>query len=661
VRVGEEAIGFEPGDRVLAFAPRFSDAGAITSHLVTSAVLAAKIPCGLSFAEAASLPCAYVTSHFALVEAARMRPGERVLIHSATGGVGLSAIAVARRLGVDIVGSAGTPEKRDLLRELGIAKVLDSRAPGLAAMVAELTGGRGVDAVLNSLVGSAIPEGLASLAPYGRFLEIGKRDMWDNSAIGMGALLRNRSIFGIDLATMVEDQPERVGRLLRDVVEAVDQGAYPALPITVFTADRVAEAFQMMAAARHTGKIAIDTTTLWEGAASESTAKRATYLVTGGFGALGLVAAEVLADRGARRLALVGRREPSGAAADQIDALRRRGIDVRTSRIDISDPVEVRGLLDAIAADGEELRGIVHSAGVLDDGVAAELTPARFETVMRGKVEGARILDQLTADLPIELFIVFSSAAAVLGNTGQGNYAAANAMLDALAEDRRARGLPALSIAWGPWAEVGLAAKQSNRGERVAALGLQSLSLDEGRRLLAELIAGGTGDPWIAAMRFDAAQWVRTVAPGSATLLSPLLPAGDQDAAADAASIPGGIRDLEDVRGAVVHHLAALLRTAPESVAHDKPFQSLGLDSLMGLELRNRLERALDTKLSVSTIWNYSTVERLSRHLADVLAPPESKSRPSGIAPRVRAETPDEALERELAEAEALLVGSGRG
>ena len=162
-------------------------------------------------------------------------------------------------------------------------------------------------------------------------------------------------------------------------------------------------------------------------------------------------------------------------------------------------------------------------------------------------------------------------------------------------------------------------------------------------------------------MRFDAAQWVRTVAPGSVTLLSPLLPAGNQEDAADAASIPDGIRDLEDVRGAVVHHLAALLRTAPESVAHDKPFQSLGLDSLMGLELRNRLERALDAKLSVSTIWNYSTVERLSRHLTDALAPPESKSRLSGIAPPVRAETPDEALERELAEAEALLVGSGRG
>ncbi|HVY14526.1 MAG TPA: SDR family NAD(P)-dependent oxidoreductase, partial [Rhodopila sp.] len=462
LRVGDGVTAFRPGDRVVALSPAFQDVGTLASHLVTRACLAAKIPDGLDIAEAAALPCVYLTSYFALVEAARVRAGETVLIHSATGGVGLSAIQVARSLGARIIASAGTDAKRAMLRDMGIDGVFDSRAGAFAGTVAELTGGRGADVILNSLSGGAIQEGLAALAPYGRFLEIGKRDMWDNSRIGFGALLANRAIFGIDLATMLEDQPEQVGTMLATIMDKLRDGVFAKLPVTVFPASRAAEAFQMMAAARHVGKVVIATDGM-RVPAGMPVSPDATYLITGGLGALGLVAAEELVEAGARCLVLCGRSAPSPQAQAAIDRLPAK---VLIRSLDIGDEAQLRAVLDDVAANLPPLKGVVHSAGVLDDALVDQLSADRFRTVMRGKVEGARLLDRLTAGL--DFFVLFSSAAALLGSPGQGNYAAANAMLDALAADRRARGLPATSIAWGPWAEIGLAAADARRGARVA-------------------------------------------------------------------------------------------------------------------------------------------------------------------------------------------------
>ncbi|HEY4973635.1 MAG TPA: SDR family NAD(P)-dependent oxidoreductase, partial [Steroidobacteraceae bacterium] len=336
---------------------------------------------------------------------------------------------------------------------MGIEAVFDSRAAEFAPTVVALTAGRGVDVILNSLAGTAIPEGLAALAPYGRFLEIGKRDMWDNSRISMEALLRNRSLFGIDLASMIEDQHEHVGKMLRTIMTLMSDGVFTPLPVTEFPAAEAADAFQLMAAARHIGKVVITTQSM-QAPNKLLVRSDGTYLITGGLGALGMVVAEELVAAGALNVVLCGRGEPSADVRAAVSNLRSSGANIVTAALDVGIEKQLRELLQKIDVALPPLRGVVHAAGVLDDALLGELSAQRFQTVMHGKVDGARLLDRLTAASSLDFFVLFSSVAALLGSPGQGNYAAANAMLDAIAEDRTARGQPGLSIAWGVWGEI---------------------------------------------------------------------------------------------------------------------------------------------------------------------------------------------------------------
>jgi acyl carrier protein len=288
---------------------------------------------------------------------------------------------------------------------------------------------------------------------------------------------------------------------------------------------------------------------------------------------------------------------------------------------------------------------VVHAAGVLDDGLVEQLTAERFHTVMRGKVEGARLLDQLTAGLELDFFLLFSSAAALLGSPGQGNYAAANAMLDALAADRAARGLPGLSIAWGPWAEIGLAAAQANRGARIAEHGLASLSPEQGRGILRSFSAQTA---YVAAMSIDPVRWCEVAGSSTQPLLSGMSGSAALSAAASSAT-RRNLADAAEVKELVTAQLAAVLRMSPERIDADKPFHSLGLDSLMGLELRNRIERLLDFKLPATSVWNFPTVNQLCAHLTAQIV---GTSRPAD-----ERGSPAQALEDELLAASALLNG----
>jgi len=648
VRAGADVRGFGVGDEVIALSPAFHDVAGLTSHLVTKAALVARKPARLSFAEAAALPCVYVTAWYAIVEVARMRAGETLLVHSAAGGVGLASLAIARSMGIAVVASAGTPEKRAYLREHGVKHVLDSRAAGITDAVLAATGGRGVDVILNSLVGPAIRDGLAALAPYGRFLEIGKRDMWDDSRIGLGAFLGNRSFSGVDILALVEDRPDVAGAVLRTVSEKIDAGVLPALPTTTFPASRADDAFRALSGGRHIGKIAIDTRAS-EAAIDETPAivrDDGTYLITGGTGALGLVAATALVEAGARSLVLASRGEPNAAALDAIAAMRERGARVVVRRADVASESDVAALLNEVRTAMPPLRGVVHAAGVLADALLEDLDRERFERVMRGKVGGALLLDRLTHDDPLDLFVLFSSAAAMLGSPGQGNYAAANAMLDALAERRVAEGRPALSIAWGPWAEIGLAAAEANRGSRLVGQGLASISPREGANAFVRLARSGGAR--FAAMRFDVARWCDVFGSDDRRALYEQLPrtatsAGTRAAGLAAVRAASPDEAIAELRRLVVDHLAAVLRAQPEVIGRTKPFRALGIDSLMGLELRNRLARSLDVKLAASTIWNYPTVDQLCEFLAETL----------GVA---RTTTGADTLDDEIAEAEALLA-----
>ncbi|HEY6324152.1 MAG TPA: SDR family NAD(P)-dependent oxidoreductase, partial [Thermoanaerobaculia bacterium] len=602
-RVGEQVKELAPGDEVIAFAPP-----CFGSFAHTPAAVVAGKPRGLSFAAAATIPAAFVTAEYALRHLGRLQRGERVLIHQATGGVGQAAIQVARRAGAAVLVTAGSPEKRELLRSWGIEHVMDSRSLAFAGEVLAATGGTGVDLVLSALRGEAIAAGLAALAPFGRFLDISKSGPGRAGRLDRGALAKSLAYFVIDVDALLAQRPELIGELLREVVAGFADGSLAPLPWRGFPAAEAAAAFRLMAQARHTGKLVLAIAeragvVVRRAAAASPVRSDGTYLVSGGLGGLGIAVARWLAEQGAGGLLLLGRGAPPPAAAAAIEEMRGGGTRVVVASADVAAPEQ---LAAALAAAGvlPPLRGVVHAAGVLADALVSKLDRAAMEQVAAPKVLGAWNLHVATLAAPLDFFVLFSSAASLLGSPGQAGYAAANAFLDALAHYRRRRGLPALAINWGPWAEIGLAARP-DRGGRLAARGLASLSPRDGVAAFGRLL--GAGIAQVGVMPFDVERW-RELYPGSAaspTLSRLAAPAG-RGAGGDgrlsrgkllSAAAPERESLLVAYLGTQTARVVGLSASGLLRLDPGQPLQRLGLDSLMAVELKNRIEADLGVGL----------------------------------------------------------------
>ncbi|MFF2951676.1 beta-ketoacyl synthase N-terminal-like domain-containing protein [Kitasatospora sp. NPDC057965] len=569
--VGAGVEHFRAGDRVMAVVP-----SALAAYATTEAHLVAPQPGALDDEQAAAVPIAFLTAVYGLEHLARLRAGETVLIHSASGGVGLAALAVARRRGARVFATAGTPDKRSFLRELGgIERVMDSRSTAFADELAEATDGRGVDVVLNSLTGEALRRGLALLAPGGRFVELGKRDIFDDSPIGLGHLKGNRALFAVDLDHTFHARPELLAELFAEVVRGFETGEFGPLPVTTRPFGEAREAFAAMAQARHLGKLVLRPEPAPEIAVPPSPAvvraARAGYLVTGGTTPAALAAAGRLAELGARRIVLL--RSPgadAGPAAEAVTGLRARGVEVTLT---VADPT--RGEEAAALPAGLDLAGVVHLAGAPQN-AASQDTAAQEDPLRASAARAAEAwrLHLATAALELDFFILCDP------DTGPGRESALGACLDALAAHRRALGLPALSV----------------DGE-----GLGSLA-----RLL--------GSP---------AAVVRASATGD----------GAPEAEADGgAAIRRRLLEVEPGRrrrALLVRHcreLAARVLDGPgadaAAVDASAPLAGLGFDSMRTLELRSRLELSLGVPLPATLGWQYPTLDALVPFLAERMGIP---------------------------------------
>ncbi|WP_462203180.1 SDR family NAD(P)-dependent oxidoreductase [Frankia sp. CcWB3] len=550
-----------------------------------------------------------------------------MLIHSAAGGLGLAAVAVARTLGARVLATAGSEDKRRYLRELGIADVFDSRDLSWADGVRAATGGRGVDVVLNSLTGAAIPLGLDVLAEDGRFVEVGKKDIYGERTISLGAFRKSISLASVDLAGLMSRRPRRFARLFAELWDRVVAGDLAPLPVTTYPFAEVAEALRTMASGSHIGKFVLTDPASVRAVVPEPMPAGGfrpdgTYLVTGGLGALGLSLAEFFAERGAGAVALLGRSLPSAEAAARIEAIRAGGTRVRTFAVDVADAAALDATLTRLRGEMPPLRGVVHAAGLLDDATILRLRPEQIERVLAPKVDGARNLDAATAADPLDLFVMFSSAAALFGNAAQAAYAAGNAFMDTLAVARRRRGLPALSVQWGPFTQIGLAAQDANRGARLAERGMGGFTANEAWAALAGFLR--RDEQVVGYVPLNLRQWFDaypdTAAQKSWQVLRQAASAGTPAAAAGGAFLThlrnGPTDARHDLVEAKVRELAGrVLRLDPKAIESQTPFKALGLDSLLSLELRNRLEATFGLTLSPTLLWTYGS----SRALAGVL------------------------------------------
>ncbi len=653
VRVGRGVRKLEPGDRVMGFAPA---GGAFGSHLVLPADAVWKCPAELGFAEAASIPVVFGTAYHALCTLARLRRGETVLIHAAAGGVGLAAVQLAQHLGAVVLATAGSDEKREFLRALGVALVMDSRTLDFAEETLRFTCGRGVDVVLNSLAGAFQQKSLAICAPHGRFVEIGKRDLFENRPLPLGAFQRSLSFFAFDLAAVIAGRGPKTRALKRFLSDGFFRGKLKPISTTCFPAREAGAAFRLMQGAQQVGKIVLEfeSSPAPEVPAEFWPRSDGTYLITGGLSGFGLATARWLVERGARHLALLSRRgAPSAPDAPAIEAMRAGGVAITIVAADVADPESLATALRTLKKTVPPLRGVFHAAMVLHDATVAAMTVEQLEAVLAPKVAGAWNLHAQTLTLPLDCFVLFSSISSLLGAPGQANYAAANAFLDALAHFRCAQGRPALSVNWGQIADVGIVAERPEIGRYLESIGVRAIPAKEALAALPRLIASAEAQAGV--MKMDWGRLSHTSEKfGTSPVFRDLVRAGqtshhDDHAAHEWRATILGLPAEEQVAAVsdlIVAELAATLGLPPAEIDRERPLTGMGMDSLMAVELKARIESrsacALPVNLFNADLTAQRLAERFLKHLSK--APSETKPvaarpAPAGEAPLLRTES----------------------
>ena len=617
--VGPDVTDHQVGDHVGGLCAD----GCWGTFLTCDARLAVTLPPGLSDDYAAAVTTAHATAYYGLHELAHITAHDKVLIHSATGGVGQAAIAIARAAGAEIFATAGSERRRQLLRDMGIEYVYDSRGLEFATLIRRDTEGYGVDIVLNSVTGAAQRESLELLSFGGRFVEIGKRDIYTDTRLGLFPFRRNLTFYAVDLGLLAYSHPDRLRNLLTTVYRLTADGSLPLPECTHYPLADAATAIRVMSGAQHTGKLVLDvphtghSRVVMPPAQAPIFRPDGAYIVTGGLGGLGLFLAEQMAAAGCGRIVLASRSQPTSEVSETIECIRATGADVVVECGDIADPATARQLVAAATATGLRLRGVLHAAAVIEDATLANISDELVERDWAPKVYGAWNLHQAIqaasqdgeAEEPLDWFCSFSSAAALVGSPGQGAYAAANSWLDAFTIWRRAQGLAATTIAWGAWAQIG-------RGTALTDGADSSITPDEGAYAFETLLrhdraysgyAPITGTPWLAAFAqrgpfAEAFRASRQNHAGASKLRTEL----------DELPLEEWPRRL---RRMISDQVSVIVR---RSIDPDRPLPECGIDSLGALELCTRIEAETGIRVTSTEI---TTIRGLAGMLCEKLAP----------------------------------------
>jgi acyl transferase domain-containing protein/acyl carrier protein len=615
-QLGSGVTGFEVGQRVYGFMQ-----GAFSSRFNVPAQLLAPIPDGVSAVDAATIPAAALTVRLAF-DWAQLKPGDRVLIHAASGGVGLAAIQMAQQHGAVVFATAST-YKRATLRKMGVKYVYDSRTTDFADEILADTDGAGVDVVLNSLTNEGFLEAtVRATAQNGRFAEIAKRDIWTPEQMAAARPDIAYEIVALDVTTL--QNPEHIKRLLTEVSDGMGRGEWTSLPAEIYPLTEARAAFRRMQQARHIGKIVLQMPNPLQPRGDRS------YLITGGLGAIGLHTASYLAQLGAGDIVLTSRRAPDADAQQAIDDLTERyRCRIHTFAADVGDESEVAKLLERIRAELPPLAGVAHLAGVLDDALLSQQSLERFRTTLAPKAFGACHLDRLTKNDDLDFFIVSSSVSSLFGSPGQANYATANALLDGLVAQRRAQGLPATGVNFGPWAQGGMASSEA-ASANIGAQGLIPLEPSAALSALAAVVANGTGQATVIKANWQRA--AKVLGSSRPPILDLVLPSAVGEATGDSELL----RQLQEIpvqqrAGFVTEFLQRevqnFLRLAQPPAATSR-FLDLGTDSLMAIELRNRLHSQFGGAFTINAtaVFDYPTIGGLAEYLVSQLPDSESPS-----------------------------------
>ena len=611
--MGDNVSQWQVGDEVMAIVYN-----GFSSFVTTRAELVMAKPKNMSFSEAATLPLTFATAYYGLQHLAKIQPGERVLIHAAAGGVGQAAVQIALEAGAEVFATA-SPPKWEFLKSMGIKHIMNSRTLEFADEIMSLTQGKGVDIVLNSLNGDFIDKSFAVLGTKGRFVEIGKIGIWDKQKV-----MEKRpdaDYLPFDIGVMIQQQPGLIAKFSEELNQQCQSEKLKALSYKVFPSTEIKAAFRYMQQGKHIGKVVVSMPET--GDEQKYIKPEASYLITGGLGALGLEVAQWMVKQGAKNIVLTGRRNPNETADKIIEELEATGASVSVLLGDISSQESVMKILEGISASLPPLKGVIHAAGVLDDGVLQKMNWEKFTKVMAPKVSGTWYLHQLTRDLPLDFFVCFSSMASMLGNFGQGNYAAANAFMDAIAHYRRGQGLPGLSINWGAWATAGMAARlASEHQNRMQSSGVVAIEPELGMQALGLLLSGSQSQVGVFPVNWS--EFFRQM-PGLAKL--PFLEAFTTKSVEQSQNYQiieklniASDREQEKLLTSYLQSkIAHIMGMTVSQIELEKSLTVMGLDSLMAVELRNQAQTDLAVDIPATRFMEGITIIALATEIKQQL------------------------------------------
>ena len=639
-KVGSAVNEYKPGDRVLGFG-----SACFANKLVVPDYAVAPVPEDWSLDSAATAPIVFFTAWYAIKYLSRMEKGESILIHGAAGGVGIAAIQIANHLGLEVYATAGSDEKRDFLKMLGVKHTYNSRSLDFCDEVMKDTAGIGVDAVLNCLSGEAMRCSLTVLKPFGRFMELGKRDFVENTSVGLRYLKENISYFAIDVDQLFKVYPQRAKALFHEVIGLFASGEFSPLPFTRYSSDEVVNAFRFMQQGGQIGKVTVnhDTPVIVQRTeknavptdgdlSSQVFTSDDTWLITGGTGGFGFATAKYLISQGIRKLVLVSRSgiKDESVLAEVKELTAQYDLRISVEKCDVADYQSVADLWARLKTQGIKVDGIIHAAAVFADTMLSSMNEELFARVINPKFKGAYNLHKVSLDDGLKYFVVYSSISVAIGNIGQANYVAANSGLEGITAMRLRQGLPSACIEWGPINDIGyLSSRTQVKKSLESVLGSEALSSSEALALLPQAISRG------GVSIYANLNWAGVAdTSGRMPMRVYELVLADKNKAMDTGIddltvlLAGKGRDesISMISDMLVGEIAETMGLGADQISKDQNLQSIGLDSLMAMELIVSIEKKTRVKLSVMTFQDNPTVLKLAEKIYQKISGSEGES-----------------------------------
>ncbi len=608
-RVGNKVNDIHVGDYVTAFAP-----GCIGDYVVTNQRFVMKKPDHMNLLEAATIPSAYLTA-YAILQKMRLKEGSKILVHAASGGLGMAFIQLAKQMKLEVFATASKP-KQYILKQMGIKYIFDSRTLDYAEKILNITDNNGVDAVINSFTGDYVMKNFEVLSKDGFFVELGERLRLDEmQAAGIRSDVK---YIDFSLFHMIYNNPNDIRQMFSELYQMFQSEKIKALPYLVYSRDKVKDAFRLMQKGKHISKILIQMNGKWKGEAKA----KGTIVITGGAGGIGFEIIKNLIEKGEYYIAVIGRSKQSKSILEKFLSIGEKASRIHYFCADAGKYLELEKVFEEVQSTMPPICGVIHSSGISSDNLIANETWDNMNNVLNSKAYAAWNLHRLTKHMDIKFFVMLSSVTAVIGSIGVLSYGISNSFLIGLEQYRKQLGLPCLCLNWGPWEETGMLKNLKNSAQKIwTQNGFETVKNKEGLEII-DALMNQNGN--VSIMPINWKRWLKQYGGGNIPdmleniCLEKEVNKSSNDKSPKEKDSEKEVWDVDDVYNILVQILQKVLqKQLSEDVLDTLSFHDIGIDSLMSVEFRNLLGESFHHNFSVSLLFSYTDIKSLHQYICN--------------------------------------------